>query len=69
MLNYEVSNQVGFNFTYGVGIMLKEFALEDNAKNHNWFIPRIIGHPGIDWGSYSDVAGYNRAYGFSFVIA
>ena len=48
--------------------MLKEFALEDNASNHNWFIPRIIGHPGMDWGSYSDVAGYNRYYGFSFVI-
>lgn len=69
MLNYEVSGQPGFNFTYGVGLLLKGFPLADDGKDHDWFINHIVGHPGIDWGSYSDVAGYNRAYDFSFVIA
>jgi len=69
MLNYEVSDQKEFHFTYGVGLLLKAFPLADDAKDHDWFINHIVGHPGIDWGSYSDVAGYNRAYGFGFVIA
>lgn len=69
MLNYEVSGQPDFHFTYGVGLLLKWFPLADDAKDRDWFINHIVGHPGIDWGSYSDVAGYNRAYGFSFVIA
>jgi hypothetical protein len=69
MLNYEVSDQPDFLFTYGVGLLLKGFPLADDAKDQDWFINHIIGHPGIDWGSYSDIAGYNRAYDFGFVIA
>lgn len=65
MMNWESGGGTdGFEFVYGLGFMPVVYPVA--AGNDTDFKKRaIIGHPGLDWGSYADMAGFNQYYNFS----
>jgi len=69
LLNIDQGDEKSFPFTYGVGLLLKWYFEENGHRGKQKYENYLVGHPGMDYGSYSDSAGYNLAYNFSFVVA
>ena len=37
------------------------------GEDDDFYGRNVIGHAGLDWGSYADLAGYHMKYNFSIV--
>lgn len=65
MMNWEAGGGTdGFEFVYGLGFMPNVYPVMA-GQDTNFKKRAIIGHAGLDWGSYADLAGYNQYYNFS----
>lgn len=67
MLNWEFGKVTDhFMFVYGLGFMPLGWRVND-SQDKDMYKSNVIGHAGLDWGSYADLAGYNLVYNFSIV--
>lgn len=67
MMNWEYGGGTdGFRFVYGLGFMPLGYRVM-KGEDDDFYKSHVIGHAGLDWGSYADLAGYNLHYNFSIV--
>ena len=67
MMNWEYGGGTdGFRFIYGLGFMPLGYRVMKNESD-DFYATHVIGHAGLDWGSYADLAGYHMLYNFSIV--
>ena len=70
MMNWEMGGgSDGFKFIYGLGFMPLMWPVKHDQVATEFKKYAVIGHAGLDWGSYADLAGYNQYYNFSIVNA
>lgn len=67
MMNWEYGGGTdGFKFEYGLGFMPLGYRVMP-GEDDDFYGRHVIGHAGLDWGSYADLAGYHMLYNFSIV--
>ena len=67
MMQNWIQTEIYFPCTYGLAAMPLTFPTKPGEPQDEK-LRRIVGHAGEDWGSTSEIVGYNQAYDFSFAV-
>ena len=55
-------------YSYGGGVMWKEYPKSKDDPDSNWKKRTMIGHSGMDYGSQAKLTGYNFDQNFSIAL-